>query len=307
MKRLSPKEYCYTMGKYCKPAITIEPGETVVVETADNTTNRVKKAEDVAVIPNIKHYNPLSGPIFVQGAQPGDTLAVYINDIKPLTNQGWGGEFPGGLSTVGDATGSTYLLNELRPITVYISKVENGMVKIPLKNRELSVPYQPLIGTIGVAPELDSVSPLISGVHGGNMDSPDITIGNKLFLPVFTEGALLFVGDVHALQSEGEFAGPPLEIAAECTLTIDIVKKTIKWPRIESPDYIMTVGNSCPVDNCLRIANTEMLYWLRDEYGFILEDAVYLSSLLFRVRVNTVENLLSPSVSVMFPKKYLPR
>lgn len=309
MRRLRQKEYFYTIGKYNKPTMTVKPGETVVVETADNTENRIKGKEDVKILPTIERFNPLSGPIFVEGAKPGDTLTIYINDIKPLFNQGWGGEFPGGISTVGDAASGIYLVNELRPFTVYICPIENGVVKIPLKSgRQISVQSRPFPGTIGVAPGIDSITCLICGTFGGNMDCPDITIGNKLFLPVFTEGAFLYLGDVHALQGDGELGGAPVEIASECTLTIDLIKgKTINWPRIESPDYIMTVGNSCPLDNSLRIANTEMLYWLRDEYGFNLEDAIYLSSTVFRIRVNEVINPMFSSVSVMFPKEYLPQ
>ena len=138
------------------------------------------------------------------------------------------------------------------------------------------------------------------------MDNLDIRPGCKLLLPVFVEGALLYLGDVHALQGDGELGGSPVEIASRCTMTIDIDKKrTINCPRIESPEFIMTIGNSCPLDNSLRIANTEMLYWLKDEFGFDMEDSVYLSSTLFRCRVNQAINVINSSVSVMFPKKYL--
>lgn len=308
MRRLRQKEYFYTIGKNNKPVMTIKPGETVVVETADNSGNRIKRKEDVEIIPTIKYWNPLSGPIFVEGAKPGDTLTIYINDIKPLFDQGWGCGEPAGISTVGNVTEGIYIVGETRPITVYICPIENGVVKIPLKSgKQISVQSRPFLGTIGVATEIESITSLICGKFGGNMDCPDITIGNKLFLPVYTEGAFLHVGDVHALQGDGELGGAPVEIASECTLTIGVIKgKTINWPRIESPEYIMTVGNSCPLDNSLRIANTEMLYWLRDEYGFDLEDAIYLSSTVFRIRVNQAVCPGFSSVSVMFPKEYLP-
>lgn len=307
MRRLRQKEYFYTIGKYNKPTLTIKPGETIIVETADNTGNRVKTPEDIEILLTLKKWNPLSGPIFVQGAQPGDTITIYIEDIKPLFNQGWGGQTPGGISTAGKATSGLHLINEPVPQTVHICPIKNGVITIPLKNRkEIRVQSKPFPGTIGVAPEIDSASSLICGPFGGNMDCPDICKGNKLFLPVFTEGAFLYVGDVHALQGDGELNGDPVEIAAESTLTIDLIKdKTINWPRIESPEYIMTVGNSNPLDNSLRIACTEMLYWLRDEYGFDLEDAVYLSSTIFRCRVNQAICPINSSMSVMFPKKYL--
>lgn len=308
MKRLKQEKHYFTIGKYIEPTMTMKPGETIIVETEDNTGNRIKRKEDVAILPTMEHFNPVSGPIYVENTKPGDTLSIYINDIKPLFNQGWGGEFPGGASTVGDAHSGLYLVNEVRPFTVYICPIEDGIVRIPLKSgREISVQYSPFPGVIAVAPAEDSITCLVCGMFGGNMDCPDITIGNKLFLPVFTEGAYVYIGDVHALQGDGELGGAPVEIASECTLTIDVIKgKTINWPRIESPEYIMTVGNSCPLENSLRIANTEMLYWLRDEYGFNLEDAIQLSSTVFRCRINQVINPWFSSVSVMFPKKYLP-
>jgi len=308
MRRFSQKEYFYAIDKNNKPVMTIKPGETVVVETADTCANRIKREEDFKILPTIKYHNPLSGPIFVEGAKPGDTLTIYINDIKPLFDQGWGANEPGTISIAGDATFGLHLVNEPFPITGYICPIENGVITLPLKSgRKIRVQSRPFPGTIGVAPEIESASSLVCGRHGGNMDCSDITIGNKLFLPVYTEGAFLQLGDVHALQGDGELGGAPVEIASECTLTIDLIKgKTINWPRIESPEYIMTVGNSCPIDNSLRIANTEMLYWLRDEYGFNLEDAIYLSSNVFRVQVNQAVCPGFSSVSVKFPKEYLP-
>jgi len=307
MKRLKQKRYFYTIGKYAEPTLIVKQGETITVETADNTGNLIKTEKDRRILPELKDWNPLSGPIFVEDSEPGDVLVVHIDEIKPLFNQGWCGQQPGGISTAGDATCGLYLINEPVQQTVKICPIQNGIVKIPLKNgKEISVQTKPFIGTIGVAPREDSYSCLICGQFGGNMDSPDVCKGNRLFLPVLTKGAFLYLGDVHALQGDGELGGPPVEIAAECTLTINLIKsKSINWPRIESPEYIMTVGNSCPLDNSLRIACTEMLYWLRDEYRFDLEDAVCLSSTIFRCRVNSVINPINSSVSVMFPKKYL--
>ncbi len=310
MRRVEQKEYFYTLSKYNKPVITIKPGETVVFVTADNTGNLIKREEDFEKVATIKEWNPMSGPFFVEGAKPGDTLTIYINDIKPLFGQGWGGAEPGSVSAAGhvEAPFGLYLVDEPRPDTFYICPVENDVVKLPLKSgKQISIRSRPLIGTIGTAPELDqSIAAMLSGKFGGNMDCPDISRGNKLFLPVYTEGAFLYVGDVHALQGDGELGGMPVEVAAECTLTIDLIKgKTIHWPRIESPEYIITVGNSSPIDNSLRIANTGMIHWLRDDYGFSLEDAMFLGATVFRVQVNQAV-VPASSVSVKFPRKYLP-
>jgi acetamidase/formamidase len=307
MKHLKQEKYFYTIGKYAKPTLHVTSGEKITVDTPDNTGNLMKTEEDIKIRSTFKDWNPLVGPIFVEGAQKGDTLIIDINDIEVLFGQGWGGQEPGGISIAGDVHGGLYMINKPMPFTVKICQIENGIVKIPLHNKkEMCVQSAPFIGTIGTAPEIDSISSVVCGKHGGNMDNIEIRKGCKLLLPVFVEGALLYLGDVHALQGDGELNGCPVEIASRCMMTIHVdKKKTINWPRIESPEFIMTVGNSCPLDNSLRIACTEMLYWLTNEFGFDMEDAVFLSSTLFRCRVNQVVNPINSTVSVMYPKKYL--
>ncbi|MGA2613980.1 MAG: acetamidase/formamidase family protein [Spirochaetia bacterium] len=307
MKELLQKDYCYTLGRYSKPTLSVTPGESVVVETPDNTANRVKKDSDVVILRTLDHWNPVVGPIYVEGASRGDTLVVEIKEIEPLFDQGWGGLEPGGLCTSGDASGGLYLVHEPIDYDVKICPIRKNTVEIPIRNkRSIFLPFAPMIGTIGTSPEIDSISSLICGAHGGNMDSPDLCPGNKLFCPVYVEGALLYLGDVHALQSDGELGGPPVEIASKCTLTIELIKKkAINWPRIESSEYIMTVGNSCPLDNSLRIACSEMLFWLKNEYRYSMEDAIFLSSTVFKSRINQVVNPSNSSVTVMFPKRML--
>ena len=308
MKHLKQEKYFYTFGKYTKPTLYVSPGEKIIVDTPDITGNLIKKEEDKKILSTFEDWNPLVGPIFVDGAEKGDTLIIDINNIEVLFGQGWGGQMPAGISTAGDAHRGLYLINnEPVPYTVKICQIENGTIKIPLRNKkEIYAQLTPFIGTMGTAPEIESISCLVCGNYGGNMDNQDIRPGCKLLLPVFVEGAFLYLGDVHALQGDGELGGPPVEIASRCTMTIDLVKKkTINWPRIESPEFIMTVGNSCPLDNSLRIACSEMLYWLKNEFGFDMDDAVFLSSTLFRCRVDQVVNPVNSTVSVMFPKKYL--
>lgn len=304
-KNLKQQEHCYILGEN-EPTLKVESGETVIVETADNINNRiVKGGESKEILPTLKEWNPLSGPIFVEDAFPGDTLVVIIEEIESIYDRGWGGQMPDAVFSSGK---KLHLLHEPIPYTVNICPIENSTIKIPLKNKEdISVKSDPFIGTIGVAPEADSASSVKCGKYGGNMDSPDVCPGNKLFLPVNVEGAYLSLGDVHALQGDGELAGAPVEIASRCKLTIDVINnKGLDWPRIESSDYIMTVGNCNTLNNSVRTAATEMIYWLRDEYDFDLEDAAFLSSTIFEIQVNQVIGEPNTSVSVKFPKKYLP-
>lgn len=261
--------------------------------------------EDEDILPDLEKWNPLSGPIFVEDATPGDTLAITLKNIEPMHNRGWGGQMPDAVFSAGKKLD---LLHDPIPYTKKICPIEDDSVKIPLKNgEEIIAPYNPFIGTIAVAPKIASPTSVECGDYGGNMDSPDICPGNTLFLPVNIEGGYLYLGDVHALQGDGELAGAPVEIASRCELTIDVKKnKAIDWPRIETPNYIMTVGNRNTLDNSIRTATTKMLYWLRDEYNFDLEDAAFLSSTIFEIQVNQVIGLPNTSASVKFPKEHLP-
>ena len=303
MTRLRQKEYFYTIGRYNKPVFTIKPGETIIVETQDCTGNRIKTEKDIGVLQSLKKWNPLSGPIFVEDTKPGDTLVVYINDVKPLRGQGWTGQEPGGVSSAGED-----MINEKIPFTLKICPIENGIIRIPLNTGEtVDVPSKPFIGTIGTTSEVDSYPSIICTSHGGNMDVADVCKGNKLFLPISVKGSLLHIGDAHAIQGDGELNGSPVEISSECTLKLDVIKnKAIKWPRIETPEYIITIGIARPLERACSIATTEMIYWLQKEYKLDPEDAIHLMLNLSRIRVNQVQNPINYSLSVMFPKKYLP-
>jgi acetamidase/formamidase len=165
---------------------------------------------------------------------------------------------------------------------------------------------EPMIGTIGVAPEFETISSLTPGPHGGNMDCPDVCIGNKIMLPVYVKGALLFLGDIHAVQGDGEISGSAVEVPAECVLKVDVIKgKQISWPRIESKEYIMTVGSGRPLEDALRIAFTELILWLEEEYNFDKFEAYQLCSQVAKVRV---AQMVDPQYTMVakFPKKYLP-
>jgi len=303
MRRLRQKKYFYTIGRYNEPTLTVELGETLIVETQDCTGSQIETEKDIGVLQSLKKWNPLSGPIFIEDTKPGDTLVVHIDDIRPLRGQGWTGQEPGGVSSAGDD-----MINEKIPFTLKICPIENGIIRIPLTTGEtINVQSKPFIGTIGTAPEVDSYPSIICTSHGGNMDAADICKGNKLFLPISVEGSFLYMGDVHAIQGDGELNSSAVEIASECTLTLDVIKnKAIKWPRIETPEYIITIGNERPLERACGIATTEMIHWLQEEYKLDQEDAIPLIGNLNRIRVNQVDNPINPSLSVMFPKKYLP-
>jgi len=295
MKRLKLGNLHYAISRLNEPSIAIEPGESVVVETEDTFIGMIKKLGDWKGA-KIPWGNPLSGPIHVEGAEKGDMLAVEIKGIKPLTGQGATRVNVDGLLDILNPTG---LLDVEIPRKVWICPIKNEKV---YWTKDIVLPYEPMIGTIGTAPEVEST--MRAGPYGGNMDLTDLTIGNSLYLPVFVKGALLHVGDVHAVQGDGELCGTAVEMPAEVTLTVGLIKnKTIGWPRIESPSHIMAVGSGRPMEDAVRIAFRELILWLHSEYGFDRLDAYNLCTQVSKIGVG----YYLASVVAKFPKRLLER
>jgi len=273
--------------------LTIEPDESVVVETEDAFIGMIKKVGDWKDA-KVPWGNPLSGPIYVKGAEKGDTLVVEIGNIKPLTGQGATRVNVEGFLDILNPTG---LFDAEIPRRVWICPIRDGKV---YWTEDFVLPYEPMIGTIGTAPEVEST--MRAGSHGGNMDLTDLTTGNRLYLPVFVEGALLHLGDVHAVQGDGELCGTAVEMPAEVTLTVGLVKnKTIGWPRVESSDYLMSVGSGRPMEEAVRIAFKQLILWLHSEYGYDRLDAYNLCTQVGKIGVGYYLS----SVVAKFPKKFL--
>jgi acetamidase/formamidase len=252
--------YHYVFSRYVDPIARVEPGETVALYTEDAFESRITRATDRPSEILGPYLNPQTGPIYVEGAEPGDTLAVRIASIEPTRDWAVSTFIPffGGLTS----TKFTRLLQEPLPEKVWIYQLDSGMLTA---SPRLRFPWRPFLGTIGTAPELEAISALTPFDHGGNMDVPDVKPGNTVYLPVRAPGALFFTGDCHAGQGDGELCGVALEITAKVTLTFDVIKrKAISWPRIESPDELMTVGSARPMEDAARIAYTELVGWLEE-------------------------------------------
>lgn len=303
MKELRQQEHYHAIGPHARPVMTIGPGETVIVETLDNVGNRVRSEKDEHEIRS--PLNPLSGPIFVKGAEKGDCLEIKIQDIEVLRGFGWTGQ----TSQWGFIETSSPLWTAMPkaiPTLIKICTIDRNTVHFPLRNgKKIKLPLRPLIGTIGTAPEFE-VPSATPGPHGGNMDCNEIRPGNRLFLPVFIKGALLYLGDVHALQGHGELGGAPVEVSAKSKLTINLIKhRTIGWPRIESSDHIMTVGSSKPLETAIRAALVEMISWLTTEYDMDMWDANLLMTAAAEIECCAITNPLY-TAALKLKKKYLP-
>lgn len=300
MKRLGREKLSFTIGPFNEPRLRVKPGETIVVETEDAFIGMIRKPGDWKDNSKVPWGNPVSGPIYVEGAEKGDTILVEVREIKPLIGQGATRVAALGILS-GVVSPEQFLKTELSR-KVWICPIKGEFVHW---KEGMALPYKPMIGTIGTAPEGQAFSTGIAGPHGGNLDLTDVCPGNRLYLPVFVEGALLHIGDVHALQGDGELCGTAIEMPAESTITIDLVKgKSIGWPRIESDKYIMAVGVARPLEDAIRIAFSQLILWLEDEYGFDALDAYNLCTHVAEIGVGYY---LQSSVVARFPKKYLRR
>jgi amidase len=256
--------YRYVFSPYLEPIATVESGETVAIYTEDAFESRIKTAADLPTRVLGSHLNPQTGPLYVEGAEPGDTLAVRIEEIEPTRDWAVSAFIPnfGGLTS----TAATRTLNEPLPERLWFYELTDGVFTHGDKFR---VPWRPFLGTIGTAPELEAVSALTPHSHGGNMDCRDTRPGNTVHLPVRVPGALFFTGDGHGNQGDGELCGVALEITTCSVLTFEVIKgRTIEWPRIESPEQLMTVRSARPMEDAARIAYTELVEWLAADYRF---------------------------------------
>ncbi len=287
--------YHYVYGPYVKPVLTIDPGDVVAAETHDAFEGKIKSESDKpSEILNFPYLNPQNGPIYVNGAEKGDTLAVYIRSIVPRGPQPRGTtcimpEF-GGLV----ATGDTALLNP--PLPEIVKKMDIDLETGTKFSDKITLPYEPFIGTIGTSPEIEAISALQPDYYGGNMDLPDVGTGAIIYLPVNTAGALLYLGDCHAAQGDGELCGVAVEHPTVTTVQVDLIKGwTIKWPRLETKDFIMTIGSARPMEDAARIAYRELTRWLAADYGFSETDAYFLLTQAGRVRLG---NMVDPKYTL---------
>jgi amidase len=291
------------------PAVaTLEPGDILETNTFDAFGNVIKKPGDTMAM--VKGDNPLTGPFAIAGAEPGDTLVVKILDLIVDSNTGVGALAPGfgALNT----TSYTPMLNQNLPEKIWFYDIDRraNVATFHANDSSFSVniPLQPFLGCIGVAPAGgEARSSIVPAEFGGNMDAPEARPGYTLYLPVNAPGALLYVGDGHAAQGDGEVAGTAIEVPLRVRLQVDLIKrKKIAWPRFENDSSIMAVGAYRPLDDALRIAFTELVGWIHGDYGLSEMDAYELLSKV--AKIHLVE-MVDPNYVVIagIDKRYLPR
>lgn len=305
--RYEPKlaDLKYTFG-VAKPVATVKRGDIIDTRTFDCFGNVIQKPGDT--LAKVKGDNPLTGPFYIDGAEPGDTLVVKILELTVDSNQGVGALAPGfgALNT----TSYTPMLHAPVPEKIWfyaIDRAKNEATFSALDSKfQTRIPLHPFLGCLGVAPALESRGSIVPAEHGGNMDAPEASAGNTAYFPVTVRGALLYLGDGHAQMGDGEIAGTAIEVPMHARLQVDVIKgQKIAWPRFENTHEIMALGAYRPLDDALRIAFTELIAWIHSETDLSELDAYQLLSQVAKVHVT---EMVDPNYVVIasIDKKYLP-
>jgi amidase len=289
--RVSKDSVHYFFDSAQQPAARAQKGDTVVFECIDCYANQITSNETAFAALNMVTNNPLTGPLYVEGACAGDILKIKVIDIKIADK---------GVMTARKNAGLYMeLLNESR------CKV------IPIRNHTanfngIGIPLRPMIGDIGVATE-EPRCVTIPGPNGGNMDIKELTEGTTLYLPVLVEGALLSIGDVHAVQGDGETVICALEVDAEVTVMVDIIQdSSIPLPFLETDESYITIAEDESLDVAAKLAGWKMHHFLKDHTdNLTVEEIAMLMSLVGDLRIAQVVNGLKGSY-FKFPKNLLP-
>ncbi|MBM7773105.1 acetamidase/formamidase [Actinokineospora baliensis] len=275
-------EPAYTFGG--RPAaLTVAPGTVVELSTEDCFGGAVRGVDDLpSQVCQFPYLNPVTGPIAVEGAEPGDTVAVHFVDIRPRRDWAISSTFPhfGALT----ATHTTAMLHDALPERVwrYEVDVERWVCRFLARSSDFSVelPLDPMHGTVGVAPAASEVIMSITpGAHGGNMDTPEMRAGTTAYFGVNVPGALISLGDGHCRQGEGEVCGTAVEAAMSTVVVVDLIKGVpCPWPRLEDDRYLMSTGSARPLEDAFRISQHDLVGWTGELLGLDALDAYQLVS-----------------------------
>jgi acetamidase/formamidase len=308
--RPNPSEYAWTFGGV-PPVRKVKPGDVLELWTEDAFGGKVRAVDDlVSRVIEFPFVNPQTGPFFVEGAEPGDTLAIHFVSIEP--SRDWAASCTVPLFGALTSTHQTATLQDPLPEVVWIYEVDAGKRTVSYRARAgeyaVELPLDPMHGTVGVAPaSFEARSSLVPDAHGGNMDTPEMRAGTTCYLGVNVEGTLFSIGDGHCRQGEGETCGVAVEAAMDTVIAIDLVKgRATPWPRLENESHVMSAGSARPLEDAFRIAHVDMVTWLREEYGFETLDAY---QFLTQVSESPVANVCDPNYTFVtkVAKRYLPR
>ena len=311
--RIVANAYYRTFSRSHPVLLRLQPGDSVITKTVDSG------GQDDQGVRRSEPGNPLTGPFFVEGAEPGDALAVHFGKVR--LNRNWGyTSYRLGLvaltpEDVEMVYSDKYKMDLVRPGRANIVPWDIDVQKATVKLREpqskahkLEFPARPMLGCVGVAPAGDfAPTSGPSGAYGGNLDYNEIGEGATVYLPVYHPGGLLYVGDGHALQADGEPLGTGIETSMDVEFSVNVRKKaSLTGPRVETAEAIISVGSqpefASSLNRGLQMATSDMVSWLVQDYGLEPWAAHQLIGMVGRYDVVTVAG----SMALRVPKKHLP-
>jgi acetamidase/formamidase len=305
--RPDPSDFAWTFGG-AAPVKRIKTPALLNLYTEDCFAGRVQSASDLVSALNITNLNPQTGPFYIEGAEPGDTVAVHFVSIEPARS--WGASTTVPLFGALTGTHLTALLNQPLEEVMWIWQLDaaNRLCRFTARKSEFTadLPMEPMHGTVGVAPAYGEVrSALVPDAFGGNMDTPEMRAGTTCYLGVNAEGALLSLGDGHARQGEGETCGVAVETAMNTTIIVDLIKNVpTSWPRLENDTHIMSAGSARPLEDAFRIAQHDMVTWVAQLCDLDPLDAYQLVTQAVESPLANVCDTNYTSIAKM-PKRYL--
>jgi acetamidase/formamidase len=310
--RYVPKheELKYTFGGVA-PTHHIAPGTRIVTWTEDCYDGAVTRPDQMpSKVAPIGHDNPQTGPFYVDGAEPGDTLAIRIEKLEPARDHGISSLFPGFGALNG--TDRTAMLQPDLPERVWFYDVDRakGVARTRSSDgkRTWEVPLAPFLGCLGVSPPNgEARSTIVPDNFGGNMDCPEVRAGNTIYLGVRVPGGLVSFGDGHYAMGDGEIIGTAIEGAMNVEVVVDLIKhRETAWPRIENAEWMMSLGAARPLEDAARIAFKDMVQWVMEKTGMDALDAYQFVS---QNAVAPVTEMVDPlyTVLVKIPKSRLPK
>lgn len=294
MKVLGRDKIIHRFSRDIPPVMEVDPGEEILFEVLDASNGRVKTSEDAADIArtrNPEKVNPVTGPVFVRGAQPGNTLVVDIMEIR-LADQAYTRLLPD----------NGVLAGEMEIPRGRVVLVRDGWIDF---GEGIRFPARPMVGVIGTAPISGEISTAQPGDHGGNMDLLDVTVGTRVHLPVSVPGALFALGDLHASMGDGELSGVALEAGGAVLARVDLRRgEQAARPWLEREDAWITYGCGPTLEEAIRTATRDMVALLGSKLGLDRESAYMLVSATGDLRIGQSAFIpgLGMTARVVMPK-----
>ena len=293
MFKIPKDQVVYAMSAANPPVLTVDPKSRIEFETRDALSDQITSAEDRIEALDWTHINPATGPVYVNGAEPGDILAVTIERIETSDV---------GVVMTGKNMG--VLGHLLEESSIKIVPIEGD---VAVFSESIRLPLNKMIGVIGTAPKEGAISCGVPDLHGGNMDCKEIKEGATVLLPVNVPGGLLALGDLHAVMADGEICVTGVEVAGRVTVTVDVIKqKSFPLPMIVSDTHVMTLVSHEDLDQAADTAAINMVSYLHETHGFAKDEAAMLVSLAGDVRICQIVDP-KKTVRVELDKRYLPK